>query len=187
MVDLGSFLSDDLTDFESSRISRWSKLVSDLPEWYNKNTSSMEVISRGFEAYLILLDDATKSNLIAQLQAVLGMVNPRKDRDAILFDAIVNEIDNADKKHSELATALAAMELLVKSLENTKFSTLIEKGQILEDIKIMSGEMVPYRDRSWHLKTYMNLMKNKVSLVDADQIKQITSWIAVISSYMGTI
>ena len=172
--------SDQLKKIDNNR-------QEERPYYYNSSLDKEFQISSDFEAYLILLENSVKNDIVKYLQKTKLDGNKRKDRDEILAIAIQNELDNANTLYNAYQTELSSFSTFRDSINVEGFEQVAEIGLILDDLQFNIDEDLLALDRSQHLMTLTYLVQqsftnNKMS--DA-LIKEIDSWIEVINVYQG--
>lgn len=155
------------------------------PSYYNAATKEEKLISLDFEAYLILLPDSQKNEIITQLKKVKNEGNKRKDRDELLTLALTKDLSNANLLHTEAKNELASFTKFRDSLSIEGYAEVTELGQMITNLQLTIDEDLHAYDRIEHLQILtevMQLIFNKGKLSN-DTLKELDSWVAVITEY----
>ena len=175
-----------LTTEQSKKVDRNRK--DPTPTYYSADAKKDVPISSDFEAYLILLSDSLKEEIVSQFKAVKKDGSTRKDRDELLAMAMSSEIKDAQTKYDALNANLKSFTDFRNKLETNEFSAVVEIGIVLNDLQITFGEDLLSLDRMQHLVTFTTLAQTAFNegKVSEDILKEIDSFTTLVNSYKGS-
>jgi hypothetical protein len=174
-----------LTNEQENKIE--SNRKKERPSYYNAALQTTVVISKDFEGFLILLDDALKTQTITYLKSVKKENTDKKDRDELISLAISNEISDAEARYGVLDAQFSEFSTYRSGLIVENFEEVNEIGLLISDLQYAMGENLLTYDRMTHLKIFYGILKvifNAGEVTD-DVLKEIDSWIEVINAYKG--
>jgi hypothetical protein len=157
------------------------------PTVFSAVTGTDVPISLDFEAYLILLSDSLKDEIIQQLKTVNQNNDTRKDRDELLSMALTSDIADAQNRFTLLESDLQTFTDFRDKISVEGFEAVSEIGVVLDDLQIAFGEDLLTLDRMQHLDTFLSLVEKsfKAGNVSDNTLKEVDSYIVLINSYMG--
>ena len=155
------------------------------PSYYDSASKTEK--SLDFEAYLILLGDSKKHELISQLKKVKKEGNKRKDRDELLSLALSKDLSNAKILHDAASKELSEFTEFRNNLSVEGYAEVTELGQLISNLQLTIDEDLHSYDRIEHLQILtevLQLIFNQGKLSE-DTIKELDSWLSVINEYSG--
>ena len=157
------------------------------PSYYSAALKADTIISYDFEAYLILLSDSVKDQIISQLKSAKSSSTIRKDRDDLLTIAFTSELTDAQNRYNLLSTQLQSFTTFRNSLDVSNFQTVSEIGTLINDLQLTLGEDLLSLDRMQHLNTFTTVVQTLYNngQINADTLKELDSFITLINSYKG--
>jgi len=175
-----------LTPDQSAKVDRNRK--DPTPTYYSATALADVVISPDFEAYLILLTDSVKDQIVQQFKNVKTTGSTRKDRDDLLSLALTSELADAQSKFDLYNSSLQSFTTFRQNLAVDGFETVVEIGTAITDLQITYGEDLLSLDRMQHLVTFLTLVKAAFNngKVSADVLKEMDSFTTLVNSYKGS-
>ena len=157
------------------------------PVYFNAALGVETTISTDFEGFLILLEDTDKDQLITFLQQAKTDNNQMKDRDELIALALQNETTDSQLVKDAIDANAAEFAEFRNNLSVENFEQATEVGLLLNDLQRSLGEDVFKLDRMTHLNIFSKVTNQFFTQgqVTDNVIKEIDSWISVITEYKG--
>lgn len=154
------------------------------PKYYNASTLSEQTISQDFEAFLILQDAATIAETLTWLGTAGLLGTARMDRDAVLFEALIIDQQDASDQLEETTESTSLFSRFREAFQAGKFSETAEVSLILRDMQLMADELFSHQDRIDHLQHVQSRVQNVLSQqLSPAQLRQLQSWPTPLLSY----
>lgn len=177
-----------LDDKVESLVSDRRKKEQELPDYFNSALGTDLKISRDFEAFLILQNDAARNEIIKWLSKARTLEETNADRDKLVVEAISLDLADATQRQTEIATKIqefTAFKSVITSPQKNAvdFSGVPEVQLLLRDLQGAMPEIALRRDRLTHQVTMDTLLQKNVTGQSDNDKKQLDSWSEVISVY----
>jgi hypothetical protein len=154
------------------------------PSYYDAQATQQRQISSDFESFLILQDPITISATLTWLSATAALVQPRLDRDAVAFEALVSDSGDCSDRKSEVLLSTAAFNLWREKFQGGKFSDVPEVGLLIRDAQAPADELFALEDRLSHLEQVQSRVRDGIrQSVSRDQLQEIMSWPTPLLAY----
>jgi hypothetical protein len=180
---------------ELDLIADQTKPESQLPSYYDADTDQNVVISRDFEAYLILETQQQQQATLQWISQELDFQANNLDRDAILTRYLVNRGTDDTARLAEINTRLMNFDSFKAGLLQGNipgqppldWSTTPELNLLSQSLQMPLDEINLLYDLTFHEQNVVAVLQNRMentSYTDSDQ-EELQSWQTVISAYQG--
>jgi hypothetical protein len=168
----------------------------ELPSYFDAQTGQEVVISRDFEAYLILQTQQQKQATLTWINQALNFQEDRLDRDAILTRYLVNRNTDDVARLAEINTRLMNFDafragLLLGSTGGSNvsidWSDVIEIDLLAQSLQAPLDEIVLLYDLTFNEQNMVAVLQQRMSNTSYTQAEkeELQSWQTVISDYQG--
>lgn len=175
-----------LTKDQRGKVATGAK--SSRPSYFNAESGLDKQISADFEAVLILTDASSKQQAMTRLQEQTQATEDQQKRDALLIQALDQELDNAEATLQELTTELQQFEQFQTSfISNPSFKQVPEVGLLVRDLQLGVDETLLAKERTKHLAVVSGILRGRATTngVSAELSKERDSWTGVLTAYLS--
>jgi hypothetical protein len=175
-----------LTDQEQAQVDLHRK--DPRPSYYDAATDSYVPISGDMEIFLILQPQAFLEAGVKWIQQASKLNQSRPDRDALLAEAINQEIIDTQAANTEITTFMKNFDAFRSQFDPDRFAEVDDLSQFMSDLQETLGETAILQSRIQHASKAANYMHIKTyqTNVDAKTVKQVNSWANVLTAYSHT-
>jgi len=154
------------------------------PTYYDAQSKGNKSISEDFEAFIILQDPITITAALTWLTTAGLLQEPRLDRDAIAFEALVADQDDTSSKALEVMAMTLAFNEWKKLFVAGKFSDTPEVGLMIRDMQAGAEELFVMDERLTHLaQVQLRVQERLHQSVSSEQLQELMSWPTSLLAY----
>jgi len=178
---------ENLTLTEEALIKNNRRVTANLPKYFDAVAKKEVSISRDFEAFLITKDVSVLQEATQWLEKAKGLSKPRRDRDTILTDTLVGQLEQNTNQLAERDAVLTDFTAFSSTFPDTRFAKVAEVERILQDLQAVMGEQVSKRDQSFYMVCFLTLLlrKHATGGFTPDQERELESWAGPLSAYIA--
>lgn len=174
-----------LDEGQTKLVDAFKKAPGARPQYYSAAKRAKVRISSDFEAFVILMGPAPRSDTVNWVQTAALFAGADADRDSLVATALTNDLVDAIGCQAELFPIFDAFQTFKSSFKLAGFEQVTEYGELIADLQRPMNEFQLLGGRQQHRQTFatLALASLKSGGVTNDQLSELNSWSGPFTSY----